>query len=85
METMSSLVSARATFASSRHPHPPARQQAMSAPMEHPITASTRTPASSSAFHTPMWATPFMPPPPSTSTVPLGLSGGDCTTSFMRG
>ena len=41
----------------------------MSEPMLHPTMASTRTPESSSAFQTPTCAVPFIPPPPSTSTV----------------
>jgi hypothetical protein len=70
MATMSSLVSLRASSASSRHPQPEASPVAISAPMLVPMKAPTSMPASCSAFHTPMWATPFIPPPPSTSTVP---------------
>ena len=59
----------RAISASSRHPIPPARHAPISAPMLVPMIASGRTPLSSSAFHTPMCAIPFIPPPPSTRMV----------------
>ncbi len=47
----------------------------MSAPMLVPATTEGRTPYSSSARSTPIWAKPLRPPPPSTSAVCAGISG----------